>query len=110
MYPLSPKTIILLLIFIAFIFQTFAEYFSKVWTLKPTWGLAILIVLLYAVASIIWLPALREHGQVSALAAVWCCLSMISCAIIGVFGFQETLSIRQIIGLVLALLATFLTL
>ena len=106
---MHPKIIALLLVLASLIFYAGGEYFTKVWTLKPTWPLAVLATALYTIGAILWLPALRQHGQLSALSTVWSCLSIIVCVAIGVWGFQEELTTRQIIGIILALLATLLT-
>ena len=103
------KAIALLLVAFSLIFYGVGEYYSKVWCLKPNWSLAILVTSLYAISGAMWLPALRQHGQLSALSAVWSSLSVIICVLLGVFLFHEQLSTRQIIGLVLALFAVILT-
>lgn len=61
------------------------------------------------IGAALWLPALREHGQLSALSAVWSCLSIIICILIGVCLFNEELTTRQIVGLILAIMASIIT-
>jgi len=46
------------------------EYGGTVWSLEPSWGIAIIVVAGYAVGGIFGLPTLREHDQLSALSAV----------------------------------------
>lgn len=106
----SPKFLALILVCISLFFYAGGEYVTKVWSLKPSWSLAILAIVLYMIGVILWLPALRQHGQISALSTVWSCLSIVVCVAIGVFGFNEELTLRQITGIILALLATLLTL
>jgi len=107
---MSPKLLALILVCVSLFFYAGGEYFTKVWSLKPSWSLAVLATVLYTIGAILWLPALRQHGQISALSTVWSCLSIVVCVAIGVFGFSEELTMRQIIGIILALLATLLTL
>ncbi len=106
---MSGKTLAIVLIGVSLIFYTAGEYTSKLWSLKPSWSLFITTLIAYSTGASLWLPALREHGQLSALSAVWSCLSISICVGLGVFVFGEQLSPRQIAGLVLALLATILT-
>jgi multidrug transporter EmrE-like cation transporter len=102
------KLMALLLVGVSLIFYAFGEYYSKIWSLKPSLSTAVLTTILYAISAILWLPALREHGQLSALSAVWSCLSVTICVIIGVYVFGETLTTCQIIGLALAFIATMM--
>lgn len=104
----TPKVVALLLICCSLVFYAGGEYYSKVWSLRPSWSVAMLVTLLYAIGAVLWLPALREHGQLSALSAVWSCLSIVICVIIGVWCFGEELNVRQMIGLFLALVASVL--
>lgn len=112
---MNPRIIAVGLVCVSLIFYALGEYYSKVWSLRPIWNssaawcMAVIVVFCYALSGVAWLPALREHGQLSALSAVWSCLSIMVCVAIGTIIFKEELTARQIIGLILALLASILT-
>jgi multidrug transporter EmrE-like cation transporter len=104
------KYIALSLVCLSLVFYAAGEYGSKVWSLQPRWWLAAAVIFVYGLGGALWLPALRVHGQLAALSAVWSCLSILVCVAIGVWCFGEKLEPRQVIGLVLALVAVVLTL
>ena len=106
---MNPKTTAFLLICVSLVFYTAGEYYSKVWSLNPSYWLVFLVTLNYSIGAVLWLPALRLHGQLSALSAVRSCLSIIICVVLGVFVFKEKLSSQQMVGVVLAIIASYLT-
>lgn len=112
---MNSRTIAIALVCVSLVFYSFGEYYSKVWSLRSVWNspvawaMAFVVIFCYAMSGVAWLPALREHGQLSALSAVWSCLSIIICVAIGTIIFKEHLTIRQVIGLILALIASALT-
>jgi drug/metabolite transporter (DMT)-like permease len=91
------------------IFYSAGEYLSKLWSLNPSWLLFAAIYFIYPIGIICWLPALRMHGQLSALSTVWSVLAIITSVLMGVYLFGEVLETRQIIGIILAIVACFLT-
>lgn len=85
------------------------EYLSKIWTRQPSVWLAAIIAGVYSLGVIGWLPALLYHGQLSALSTVFSALGIVVAVLLGVIVFGETLQPRQLVGIVLAVLACILT-
>ena len=106
---MNSKLFAIALVFCSLIFYSIGEYYSKLWSLGPNKIFFIIVLAAYAMSGVMWLPALRLHGQLSALSAVWSCLSILVCMGIGLLAFGESLSTRQIIGLILAIIASILT-
>jgi multidrug transporter EmrE-like cation transporter len=92
------------------VFQALGEYLSKLWGLAPTWTMAALAVLAYAVSSLIWLPALLYRDQLSTIGIAWDLVAVSTTLFLGLVVFHEVLSPRQIIGIVLAIFALWLLL
>jgi len=84
------------------------EWASKLWSLKPSLFMAAIVAATSTVSISCWLPALRMHGQLSALSAIWASGALIIGVLVGVLGFHEQLSSQQLIGVFLALLAIFM--
>ena len=84
------------------------EYTSKLWTLSPSWWMGIVTCCLFSISTIPWLYALRAHGHLSALGPVFTLIGLVICVLMGTFLFEETITSKQIVGLIFALLATFL--
>jgi len=93
---------------ISALFFAAGEFLSKLWGQAPSIRLTILVVLVYSLGSITWLPALLHKNQLSVMGTLWLLLGVLATIIIGVFVFHEHLNRYQIIGVVLALLAMIL--
>jgi multidrug transporter EmrE-like cation transporter len=106
---MNPKIFAIALVLCSLVFYSIGEYYSKLWSLGPSKIFFLIVLASYSMSGVMWLPALRLHGQLSALSAVWSCLSIIICILVGVLMFGEELSTRQVIGLVLAVAASILT-
>ena len=107
---MSDKLIAIVLVLIAIVFYGLGEYSSKLWTIKPSWWLAIVVTIPYTISVFLWLPALLKHGQLAALNTAYDCLAIIMGTLIGVCVFGEVLATRQIIGIILALIACIMVL
>ncbi len=92
------------------VFQAGGEYFSKLWGLAPSSRLAAFAVACYAISSLVWLPALLYRNQLSTVGVAWDLIAICATLALGFFVFHETLSMRQSVGLVLALIALWLLL
>lgn len=90
------------------VFYGAGEYFSKVWSIKPTSAMTALVISCYALSVVAWLPALRAHGSLSILSTIFALIGLLSGAIIGIFVFNEPITTRQYIGIGLAIVATIL--
>lgn len=90
------------------VFQALGEYLSKLWGLTPTWTLGVLAVGAYAISSLIWLPALLYRNQLSTMGIAWDLIAVVTTLAIGLLVFHEALGGRQILGIILALIALWL--
>jgi len=93
---------------ISALFFAAGEFLSKIWGQNPSIRLTILVVLVYSLGAITWLPALLHKNQLSVMGMLWLLLGVIATVLIGVFIFHEHLNNYQIIGIVLAILAMIL--
>lgn len=100
---MTPK--IWLLLGCSMIGYALAEYWSKLWSLTPSWLLAYAAVFGYLINVAFWLPALREHQHLAVLSMIYSLAYCLVSVFIGVMLFHEALSLRQELGIVLALIA-----
>lgn len=84
------------------------EYFSKIWSEKPSLLLAIITVSCYAISVLAWLPALRAHGTLAVLSTIFALIGLLAGVVIGIFIFHEPVTLKQYIGISLAIVATIL--
>jgi multidrug transporter EmrE-like cation transporter len=92
------------------VFQAGGEYFSKIWGLSPHWHAGIIAVVLYAISSAIWLPALLYRDQLSTIGIAWDVIAISATLFLGIIVFHETLTPTQWLGVVLAIIALWLLL
>ena len=101
-------TLIVLCLIWSLCAYTAGEYLSKRWANNPSLLLALCVTGAYALSQFGWLPALRMHGQLSALTVIWA-IAAIACGVaVGVFAFNEQISNTQIVGIVLAIISMVL--
>jgi len=84
------------------------EYLSKLWGKNPSWKLAVLVALVYALSSIVWLPALLHKNQLSTMGIAWLLIAVVLTLFLGIVVFSEHLTGMQWVGVVLAIVALFL--
>lgn len=87
------------------IFYAFGEYFSKKWGMAPSFWKTILVVAVYAVGTLTWLPALLHRNEIAIMGTIWLVLAVIATVFVGVVIFQEKVTMVEWIGIILALLA-----
>lgn len=92
------------------VFQALGEYLSKLWGMTPSWGLGALAVGAYAVSSLVWLPALLYRNQLSTIGIAWDLIAVMTTLMLGFLVFHEAVGGRQIVGILLALVALWLLL
>ena len=92
------------------VFQTGGEYFSKMWGFSPNWHAGTIAIILYAISSAIWLPALLYRNQLSTVGIAWYVIAISATLFLGIVVFHETLIPSQWLGLVLAIIALWLLL
>ena len=86
----------------------FGEYLSKKFALAPSFSYVALIVFIYALGTLAWLPAILQKNQLSIVGAIWSVMSLVATVGIGVLIFGEQLNTVAIVGLILGLLSILL--
>jgi multidrug transporter EmrE-like cation transporter len=81
------------------------EYCSKLWSQRPSIGLTILVVISYSLGALIWLPALRAHGNLGILTTIFSVVGTVVGVLIGLLLFHEPVSVKQFVGIGLALVS-----
>lgn len=84
------------------------EYLSKKFALNPRFVYVICILVTYSLGALAWLPAILQKNQLSIVGTMWAVLSLVITIFIGVVIFSEKLTVSDIIGIALALLAVFM--
>lgn len=90
---------------ISAVWFTAGEYASKKWGMAPSWRFAVLVVGVYAIGTLAWLPALLHKNQIALMGTLWLVLATVATVSVGVFIFHEQLSALQWVGVGLALVA-----
>lgn len=86
----------------------FGEYLSKKFALAPSFSYVALIVFIYALGTLAWLPAILQKNQLSIVGAIWSVMSLLATVLIGVLIFGEHLNTTAILGLLLGFAAIVL--
>jgi multidrug transporter EmrE-like cation transporter len=86
-------------IIISSIFFALGEFVSKKFALSPGWTLFALFIIVDLMSAATWLPAIYEKNQLSITGVVWSIVSLIATVLIGIFAFNERLTLTQSIGL-----------
>lgn len=90
------------------LFFAFGEYLSKKFALAPSFSYVALIVGIYALGTLAWLPAILQKNQLSIVGAIWSVMSLVATVVIGVLIFGEHLNATAIVGLLLGFAAIVL--
>ena len=90
------------------LFFAFGEFMSKKFAFNPKFSYVILIVIIYSLGTLAWLPAILQTNSLSIVGTIWSVLSLLATVPIGVLIFGEKLSILGIIGAVMAVLSVTL--
>jgi multidrug transporter EmrE-like cation transporter len=78
------------------------EILSKKFALSPKFSLVILILIIYMLDALVWLPAIYQKNQLSVVGTIWAVITLAATVSIGVFMFGEKLNLFGIIGIILA--------
>jgi multidrug transporter EmrE-like cation transporter len=84
------------------------EYFSKRYILAPHWSILFLLLLLYCVGALAWLPALQRGKDLSVVGTLWSVIGLCLTVLIGVLIFGERLTLLRGVGIGLSVLAIVL--
>jgi len=90
---------------ISALFFAVGEYLSKRWGMNPSFNFAVIVVLIYALGTFAWLPALLHKNQLAIMGTAWLLLAVMATVCVGVFVFHEKITNLQIIGVILAIIA-----
>lgn len=74
-------------------------YTSKLYSNTPTNSLFLTPIFLFILVSMCWMKAIKEYGQLAVLGTTWSISCVIVQVFIGVFLFQEQLSLFKWIGI-----------
>jgi multidrug transporter EmrE-like cation transporter len=90
------------------LFFAFGEFLSKKFALAPSGSYIILIIFIYSLGTLCWLPAILQKNQLSIVGAIWSVLSLLATVLIGTLIFNEHLTTTGIIGVIFAFITVFL--
>jgi multidrug transporter EmrE-like cation transporter len=90
------------------IFFGLGEFLSKKFALNPGWTVFIAFLVVDIISASAWLPAIFEKNQLSVTGVIWSIVSLMATVAIGVFAFNEKLTMIQSIGLATGLLSVIL--
>ena len=95
-------------IVISAIFFGIGEFVSKKFALNPGWSLFFLFLAVDIISAAAWIPAIFEKNQLSITGVIWSIVSLMATVAIGIFAFQEKLTLIQSIGLAAGLVSVIL--
>ena len=84
------------------------EFLSKKFALNPSVKYLLIVVAIYALGTLAWLPAILQKNQLSVVGAIWSVLSLLTTVLIGVLIFHEHLNVLGLFGILFALIAVVL--
>ncbi len=84
------------------------EYLSKKFAISPSVEMACIIVLMYALGTLAWLPAIHKGQLLATVGTLWNVLSLGITLIIGLVIFHEVVTTTQIIGICFAIISIIL--
>jgi len=90
------------------VFFAAGEFFSKKFALNPNWVLVVIIIFVYSVSVLLWLPAILQKNQLSVVGVLWSVLSLLITVLIGTIIFGEKLNLFGILGIIFAIISTIL--
>ena len=89
-------------------FFAVGEFLSKKFALNPKFLYVILIVVIYSLGTLAWLPAILQKNSLSIAGTIWSVMSLFATVLIGVLLFGEKLSTIGIVGIITAIIAIIL--
>ncbi len=81
------------------------EYLSKRFVMAPQWPILIVLLLLYCLGALCWIPALMQQKSLSVTGTMWSVISLCMTVFIGIVLFDERLNAVQSMGIVFAIAA-----
>ncbi len=80
------------------LFFAAGEFLSKKFALNPKFLSVIIILVVYSLGVLAWLPAILQMNKLSIVGTIWSVLSLLATVLIGVLIFNEKLSTVGIFG------------
>jgi multidrug transporter EmrE-like cation transporter len=90
------------------VFTGLGDFFSKKYSLNPTWRLATYAMLGYSVGVVFWFRMIYYFQDLAVAGGLWTLISLSILLLISHFLFQEAITTKQMIGLGLGLIAIVL--
>lgn len=100
-------TVILWLLLSAVFFGV-GEYYSKIWAMNPSVKLALIMIFMYFIGTLTWMPAMYHGKILSVVGSIWNVLSLLTTCFIGIVIFKEALTTLKIIGILFAVASIIL--
>lgn len=89
-------------------FFAVGEFWSKKFALNPKFSYIALVVVIYSLGTLAWLPAILQKNSLSIAGTIWSVMSLFATVLIGVFLFGEKLTAVGIAGIIAAVIAIVL--
>ncbi len=93
---------------ISALFFAVGEFLSKKFALGPKALYVILILIVYSMGTLAWLPAILQKNSLSIVGTMWSVFSLLVTIFIGVLVFQEKIGAIGIAGIVTAIISIIL--
>ncbi len=90
------------------LFFAVGEFWSKKFAMNPKLSYVILVVIIYSLGTLAWLPAILQKNSLSIAGTIWSVLSLFATVLIGVLIFGEKLTIIGVAGMITAVIAIVL--
>ena len=90
------------------LFFAVGEFWSKKFAITPKVSYVILVVMIYALGTLAWLPAILQKNSLSIAGTIWSVMSLFATVLIGVLLFGEKLTAVGIVGMIVAVIAIVL--
>src|SRR3989344_5142705 len=107
MFGLSTRAIFFLMIIVGVILEVLGDVFFKKWSLTNRNALLIIGLIIYFSGAYFWAMSLK-YEYLSKAASIFTLLNLILAALIGIFYFNETLSLVNKIGIALGAISIVL--
>ncbi len=90
------------------IFYAGGEFFSERLVLHPTWQNYAVLVLLDVLSITCWLPALYEKNNLAVTGTLWLVFALVVTVALGFLLFDQPLTTRSVLGILLAVIVVIL--
>ena len=90
------------------LFFACGEFASKQWSFHPSIGLTLLTVALYALGSLLWLPALLHNNSLAVMGMAWLLLGTVATVALGLLVFHEKVSMVKGVGIAFSMVSLVL--